>query len=539
MFIMTEYKHGFLRLQHISGMSHLDYFLSNFLFDFVLHTVEGFLICISLVWIRRYPAPMIYDASGFFVVIVLSALASLPCVYSIQMLFPSFKTFLCTYLLGRFSLDLFSMAIVGVFPAAMSIQDIRHILLRALYPPFNVFIELYSSCTRRSRPLQLMSEQFYSNNCTGEWSLLFPLQYVMFITLQFATWLLLVCIASAVSTLRKSSFCRSCLKALYLVNPTAFKETEVMNELIFIKDFQTIIKTAPHLVPNCNIRNNMVYGLIEPTGYVKMAFMRKFIHYYAKSLCRHRTGYCPHDVALLDKLTCFETLKLFGRLRGLGTDDLYSQIKAFVAMLQFNSILHRRVSQINVQDKKKLYVAIALIGNPAILILDEPAELLDSMTTNLVWGMLRYLSRGHRFILIATKHAKGCENVCTNLSILFSNQLVVQSDTENLAVKYFHGYTAILKFSFINGQRSEHLKMCFLGLSDIFQDVEIYSDDKCTHVYFSSDDTDVSKLFAFLEDSKVYYSLWDYTITPTRLGEISYYLAVKATEQIIEILPDF
>ncbi|KAH9504771.1 hypothetical protein Btru_061928 [Bulinus truncatus] len=257
------------------------------------------------------------------------------------------------------------------------------------------------------------------------------------------------------------------------------------------------------------------------------------------TVCSRRSGYCPPGPVLMDTLTGYETLTLFGRLRGLRRNDLHSQLGYYVHLLQLGDVIHKRISLLSLSSKKRLNVAIALIGNPALLILNDPTELLDNTTTNIVWGMLRYLSRGSRFILIATKHARGCQHICTQLSVMHGVHLVAQSDIQNLADKYFHGYTASLKFHFTSEERNDVLRLCFSRLVDIFPDVEIFSEDTSAHFYFSSDTIDMSKLFAFLEDAKLYYCLWDYTVQQTKLEQIVYYLDIRCAEQIIEILPEF
>lgn len=83
-------------------------------------------------------------------------------------------------------------------------------------------------------------------------------------------------------------------------------------------------------------------------------------------------GYCPQFDALLDDLTGYETLLIFCLLRGVCYGDSKKVAVQLAQELDFYRHLHKRVKSYSGGNKRKLSTAIALIGNPPILYLDEP-----------------------------------------------------------------------------------------------------------------------------------------------------------------------
>lgn len=83
-------------------------------------------------------------------------------------------------------------------------------------------------------------------------------------------------------------------------------------------------------------------------------------------------GYCPQFDALLDDLTCWETLIIFGLLRGITRKESKVLAKKLAKDFDFYQHLHKKVKQLSGGNKRKLSTAVALIGDPLVIYLDEP-----------------------------------------------------------------------------------------------------------------------------------------------------------------------
>lgn len=80
-------------------------------------------------------------------------------------------------------------------------------------------------------------------------------------------------------------------------------------------------------------------------------------------------GYCPEFNALLKELTVSQTLEIFASIRGIGCNDIESLSEFLANELQFQDDLHQPVSKLSDENRKKLGIAIALIGNPVVIFL--------------------------------------------------------------------------------------------------------------------------------------------------------------------------
>lgn len=84
------------------------------------------------------------------------------------------------------------------------------------------------------------------------------------------------------------------------------------------------------------------------------------------------TGYCPQFDALIGELTGRETLTMYCLLRGIPNRRITSMVLNLAADLNFIKHIDKRVKMYSGGNKRKLSTAIALVGNPAIVYLDEP-----------------------------------------------------------------------------------------------------------------------------------------------------------------------
>lgn len=85
-------------------------------------------------------------------------------------------------------------------------------------------------------------------------------------------------------------------------------------------------------------------------------------------------GYCPQFEALLVDLTGRETLKIYALLRGIPLYEIDDIVKKLTTELGFYKHLDKKVKELSGGNKRKLSTAVALIGDPTLIFLDEPTS---------------------------------------------------------------------------------------------------------------------------------------------------------------------
>jgi ABC-type multidrug transport system ATPase subunit len=111
-----------------------------------------------------------------------------------------------------------------------------------------------------------------------------------------------------------------------------------------------------------------------------------------------RLGWVPQRPAHYGRLTALENLRLFAALEQLPAS------RADALVRQFDLPAETRASSLSVGNRQRLDVAIALLAEPLVLLLDEPTASLDPAQRARVWGIARGVADGGGAVLVATHH---------------------------------------------------------------------------------------------------------------------------------------
>ncbi|KAA0186358.1 hypothetical protein HAZT_HAZT000783 [Hyalella azteca] len=146
-------------------------------------------------------------------------------------------------------------------------------------------------------------------------------------------------------------------------------------------------------------------------------------------------GYCPQFDAILDELTGDEMLDLMAGLRGVPQAARKLMIEEFVELVDLTECHKRQTSTYSGGNKRKLSTAMALVGGPSLVFLDEPTTGVDPASRRRVWSAIRTArSRGQSIIL--TSHSMDeCEALCSRLVILVRGQLRCAGTPAHLKAK--------------------------------------------------------------------------------------------------------
>lgn len=145
--------------------------------------------------------------------------------------------------------------------------------------------------------------------------------------------------------------------------------------------------------------------------------------YYIDALTNKRMywnqiGYCPQFDALYDELTPAEHIKLFARLKGVRSR--YEQVlcDSLLKRLDLTKYENKAVGALSLGNKRKLSTALALVGNPSFILLDEPTTGQDPVSRRRLWEEIINLTRQkNRSVLLTSHSMEECEALCTRLVI--------------------------------------------------------------------------------------------------------------------------
>lgn len=152
-------------------------------------------------------------------------------------------------------------------------------------------------------------------------------------------------------------------------------------------------------------------------------------------------GYCPQFDALFDELTGSETLKLFLMMCGTSLAKIDDIIKNVANELNFAKHLHKQVHQYSGGNKRKLSTALALLGSPGVIYLDEPTTGMDPGAKRHLWGVVSKYEAAGKSIILTSHSMEECEALCSRLAIMVDGEFKCLGSPQHLKTKFSKGYT--------------------------------------------------------------------------------------------------
>ncbi len=166
----------------------------------------------------------------------------------------------------------------------------------------------------------------------------------------------------------------------------------------------------------------MLCGLLKPTrGSIKIGEVDlQRMPLKAKSLM----GYLPENPLIYDKLTGAETLELIGKLRKLSNNMIKQRVKYYSETLGLGEQIYHEVGTYSKGMRQKLAIAMTLIHDPEMILLDEPASGLDPKYTKLLKDWIRNLSANGKTILLSTHIIEMAETLCNRIGVIDQGKLM-------------------------------------------------------------------------------------------------------------------
>uniref|UniRef100_A0ABM5G8V5 Retinal-specific phospholipid-transporting ATPase ABCA4 n=1 Tax=Pogona vitticeps TaxID=103695 RepID=A0ABM5G8V5_9SAUR len=156
-------------------------------------------------------------------------------------------------------------------------------------------------------------------------------------------------------------------------------------------------------------------------------------------------GYCPQFDALDDLLTGREHLRLYGRLRGVPAAQVERVAEWGIQKLGLIEYGDQLAGTYSGGNKRKLSTAIALIGCPLLVLLDEPTTGMDPKSRRFLWNSIVSVIRDGRAVVLTSHSMEECEALCTRLAIMVKGTFKCLGTIQHLKYKYGDGYIVTMK----------------------------------------------------------------------------------------------
>jgi ABC-2 type transport system ATP-binding protein len=165
----------------------------------------------------------------------------------------------------------------------------------------------------------------------------------------------------------------------------------------------------------------MIAGALVPDSGAITLEGRDFIEH--PELARRLIGWLPERAPVWNELTVIEHLRAHGRLRGLACDKLRDRCLAVIEQLELAPLAQRLAGGLSQGQRQRLGLACALLHQPALLVLDEPANALDPVQTAALHGVIRAQAAGGAAVILSTHIRADVTAVCDRVAILHEGVL--------------------------------------------------------------------------------------------------------------------
>ncbi|WP_440054264.1 ABC transporter ATP-binding protein [Pseudoalteromonas sp. T1lg65] len=194
--------------------------------------------------------------------------------------------------------------------------------------------------------------------------------------------------------------------------------------------------------------NAGMFGLLGPNGAGKSSLMRTIatlqkpdsgsIEFAGHDVIRHpdymrqHLGYLPQEYGVYPGVSAYDLLDYMAKLKGISSSSQRkTQINTLLEQVNLAEHQHRAVSQFSGGMKQRFGIAQALLGEPKILIVDEPTAGLDPEERNRFHNLLVDIST-EKVVLLSTHIVEDIANLCPNMAILAHGQIIQQGSPKQL-----------------------------------------------------------------------------------------------------------
>jgi ABC-2 type transport system ATP-binding protein len=146
-------------------------------------------------------------------------------------------------------------------------------------------------------------------------------------------------------------------------------------------------------------------------------------------------GVAPQENLLYKNLTCVENLQFYSKIYGLSKSERKQQIEKVLKAVNLQDRAHSPVETLSGGMQRRLNIAVALVHQPKLLILDEPTTGLDIEARYEIWDLIQSLKAQGITVLLTTHLLDEAERLCERIGILKAGKIVAQGSLTQLREK--------------------------------------------------------------------------------------------------------
>ncbi|XP_041662328.1 ATP-binding cassette sub-family A member 12 [Cheilinus undulatus] len=483
-YVVSEHHTGSKRLQHIAGISESFYWVVNFCFDMVMYMIP---VALTVAVVAAFQVPAFtyrQNLGAVTLLLVLFGFSTFPWMYLLSGIFKDAEMAFITYVCINLFLSVNTIMSTSILYFLSQLSTINpEIVLAVFHRMCNAFL-IFPQFTfghglmqlaRKNAEVQLLSGygvDAYINPFTMEglgW--LFISSFIQGVVLFSLRLLLNKFIARKVRRLicgRKTVPYVSheevdedvATEHQRVASGAAGSDILQVNQLTKVyQSFSKKVQAVKRV--SVGIPAGECFGLLGVNGAGKTTTFKMLTGDVSPTAgtaqirdqdgrlvdimaCRNQginIGYCPQVDALDNLLTGEEHLYFYARIRGISKREIDRVVRYLLKRLELN--YHRNITTegYSCGTRRKLSTALALIGNPQILLLDEPSSGMDPRTKRHLWKIISEEVKGKCAVVLTSHSMEECEALCSRLAIMVKGQFRCLGSLQHIKNRFGSGFT--------------------------------------------------------------------------------------------------
>lgn len=196
---------------------------------------------------------------------------------------------------------------------------------------------------------------------------------------------------------------------------------------------------------------NTISGAVDNEGGSLMLNGKKCLFGFQEM--QNSLGVCFQDNVFFKNLSVKDNLWIFGRLRGISSKLIDSEIELICDKFDITSSMHTKCVHLSGGQARKLCLAIAFIGHPSILILDEPTAGVDVASRQVVW---KAISNSNSTCILSSHMLEEAETISNRIFVMSNGRIIFDGTPSDLRQDHHCGY--MLKIIF-KGENEDDTKI--------------------------------------------------------------------------------
>lgn len=190
----------------------------------------------------------------------------------------------------------------------------------------------------------------------------------------------------------------------------------------------------------------LIYGLLKPTsGDIRV---NQTSVSQSPQEVRRQLGVLPDDTGLYKRLTARENIRYFGELQSIDSDQLEKTIDEFILRLNMEKIADRRAEGFSLGERMKTALVRAIVHQPQHILLDEPTNGLDVLTTRAVRNLLHELKEQGRCVVFSSHLMHEVKGLCDRIVVIAKGRVIANGELPEI----------------LDAGRSDNLEEAFVNL---------------------------------------------------------------------------